>query len=514
MTHYYALRLSVLIAVLLLGCGSNNITISGQVTYTFVPVNENGLDSSATEERPIRGVIVQLRSRGVVFSVGNTDEQGRYRLQVPRDASVTVVVRAELGSVKTPNTRVISNTNENALYELISSTDTKTQDITDFNFNATTSFDTSQQYLKRNGAPFAILDTLYTAQQKIRSIDPNIIFPPLTVNWSEQNTSQINSDNTALGDIGTSFYTRNQLFILGDADTDADEYDRHVIAHEWSHYFEDNFSRSDSIGGQHGNRSILDATVAFSEGFANAWAAILLDDSNYRDTDRSGIAVAFDVDEDLVPNSALSEFDNSILVDGYYSEYSIQGIIYDLYDSGANDDDSTSIPLVILYDTLTGPQKDTTAFTTIFSFLTGLKTFLSANQLTEVNIISAAENIFDSDAFGDAIGLYTTIHPDSSPIRGNNLNTFSGLSEAVPGGQNKLHNRRFFRVLVTTPNCYKIDVVSNRTADKLGIFLPSVLELKPIPQFKTFGVGSHAFAVGGNTTASYTVQVTSATTCL
>ena len=28
---------------------------------------------------------------------------------------------------------------------------------------------------------------------------------------------------------------------------DADEFDDHIIVHEWGHYFEDNFSRSDSV---------------------------------------------------------------------------------------------------------------------------------------------------------------------------------------------------------------------------------------------------------------------------
>jgi hypothetical protein len=32
-----------------------------------------------------------------------------------------------------------------------------------------------------------------------------------------------------------------------------DEYDDHVIIHEWGYCFEDKFSRSDSIGGNHSN---------------------------------------------------------------------------------------------------------------------------------------------------------------------------------------------------------------------------------------------------------------------
>ena len=46
----------------------------------------------------------------------------------------------------------------------------------------------------------------------------------------------------------------------GQQNSDTDEYDRHVVVHEWFHYFEDHFSRSDSMGGVHGFGNIKDLT--------------------------------------------------------------------------------------------------------------------------------------------------------------------------------------------------------------------------------------------------------------
>ena len=55
------------------------------------------------------------------------------------------------------------------------------------------------------------------------------------------------------------------ICLVGAADQDTDEYDRHVIAHESGHYLEYYFSRSDSIGGPHALPDQLDLRVAFGE---------------------------------------------------------------------------------------------------------------------------------------------------------------------------------------------------------------------------------------------------------
>ena len=87
--------------------------------------------------------------------------------------------------------------------------------------------------------------------------------------------------------------------MLGAADNDTDEYDQHVVAHEFQHFLEDQVSRSDTPGGPHSLDERLDMRVAFSEGFANAFSAMVLNDPVYRDSfgASQGQVYRFDVEQ-------------------------------------------------------------------------------------------------------------------------------------------------------------------------------------------------------------------------
>ena len=74
------------------------------------------------------------------------------------------------------------------------------------------------------------------------------------------------------------------IALMSDLAADTDEFDQHVIAHEFGHYIEYNFSRADNIGGSHGLGDKLDPRVAFGEGFGYAFAAIVLNDPVARDS--------------------------------------------------------------------------------------------------------------------------------------------------------------------------------------------------------------------------------------
>src|SRR5690606_27348042 len=91
----------------------------------------------------------------------------------------------------------------------------------------------------RSAAPFAILDAAYAAIQLVLSADPQAVFEPLDMFWSVNNRPADGSVDQ--GEIGTSHYRpgQNQLFLLGNAANDPDEFDDHVVAHEWGHYYED-----------------------------------------------------------------------------------------------------------------------------------------------------------------------------------------------------------------------------------------------------------------------------------
>ena len=75
---------------------------------------------------------------------------------------------------------------------------------------------------------------------------------------------------------------------MGDANVDTDEFDHHIVVHEWGHFFSDQMSRDFSVGGQHSLTDLLDPRVAFSEGWANALSGLVLGNDRYIDTYGTG----------------------------------------------------------------------------------------------------------------------------------------------------------------------------------------------------------------------------------
>jgi hypothetical protein len=123
-----------------------------------------------------------------------------------------------------------------------------------------------------------------------------------------------------LGEIKTSHYSDNQLYILGKENVDTDEYDDHVVAHEWGHYFESRFSRSDSLGDDHSIGDKLDPRVAFGEGLGNAISGMVTDDIHYVDTN-GNLQGVVGVYMDLSSSSG-----DTVSV-GWFSEDSVQYIL-------------------------------------------------------------------------------------------------------------------------------------------------------------------------------------------
>src|SRR5690606_21748751 len=162
---------------------------------------------------------------------------------------------------------------------------------------------------------------------------PETRFPPLTLHWSPNNVPSRGVDGKpdfASGEIGSSLFSPlSGIFLLGAAESDTDEYDRHVIAHEWAHYLEHALGRSDSIGGPHTRGDQLDMRTAFSEGFANAFSAMALGDTRYVDVLGPGQAhgFAFDIEGPFDSNPQPNPHP------GWFSEESVQELVYDLFDA-------------------------------------------------------------------------------------------------------------------------------------------------------------------------------------
>ncbi|MBV1873816.1 MAG: carboxypeptidase-like regulatory domain-containing protein [Gammaproteobacteria bacterium] len=423
---------------------SGTVTLSGRVTYTSYLPTSAGLNYGAPTEKPIRGAVVELWDEdGGVLDSGRTSSAGDYSLSAPSQTRVSVVVKAALGAPDSLDTKIVDNTEQGALYVLTREIVTERQHLS-LNFNASSGWDGESYSRTRAAAPFAILDTIYQAQQLVREVDANVVFPLLLVNWSKNNNPVLG--DASVGDISTSYYSAQkvQLFVLGAENLDTDEYDSHVIAHEWGHYFSDQFSRSDSLGGAHGSGEKLDLTVAFSEGFSNAFSAMIMADTHYIDTSfnkQSRMAVGFDVDE------------NYIDLNGFYSEDSVQEVIYDLYDSDPLDDDELSLGFAPIYDVLVGGHKNTRAFTSVFSFLHYLK-LGNPQYSTAISNLASAEYIHSGDEYEELDWrLYTNVSLDGGAI------TYDGSGENLEVRRgNGFGAREFFKSEAARANCYTFTV--------------------------------------------------------
>jgi hypothetical protein len=188
--------------------------------------------------------------------------------------------------------------------------------------------------------------------------------------------------------------------VLGKDGVDTDEFDAHVIVHEWGHYFEANLSRSDSPGGRHGPGDVLDPRIAFGEAWGNSVASMVLPETTYTDTNWSqGTLTGFGFDAETAPTPTDDP------VPSAFSESSVLRVLYDVYDGKNEPFDQFGVGLGPIIDVLTGPQKTTEAVTTLASFITGLKARAGVDQAG----LDALLGTYD-------IGPVTTIWGDGDPL--------------------------------------------------------------------------------------------------
>ena len=436
-----------------------SVTVSGRITFDRVPANPSGvgLNYGGITQQPARAVTVQAIavSNGATIAETVTNASGDYSLTVPPNTMMSLRVMAQMvktDAAPTWNFKVVDNTAANATYALNGANFNSGVSNQTRSLNAPSGFSTSgAATVPRSAGPFAILDSVYLSYQKVLGADATAQFAPLSVGWSPNNKPLDATSGTGVcnstGNIGTSYYSAGNICVLGAANTDTDEYDDHVLIHEWGHYFEDNFSRSDTIGGSHGGGDRLDMRVAFGEGFGNALSGIVTDDPIYRDSNGGNQSGGFTINVEANPGT--SPGTNR----GWFSEASVQSILYDLYDATADGADNLALGFTPLYQVLIGSQRTGAPLTSIFSFITALKTANAVNA-TDINAIVNAQSINGNsiDAYGsmeantggdsDVLPVYSALVVNASAV--------NRCSTATSQTYNGVGNRRFFRFTVTS----------------------------------------------------------------
>ena len=419
----------------------SSVTVSGKLTYDRVPhAQDSTLDYANTAALPIRGVIVEaVDAAEQVIASAMSGEDGTYRLSVDADTDIRLRVKARLLSTTAASwdVKITDNTVNDALYALqgsLASTGNRAAQTRDL--HAPHGW-TGQSYGEtRSAAPFAILDNIYTAVQSFAAVDPDIDFPELEIHWSTRNRSTFG--NLSDGSIGSSAYHRDgdsgAIFILGQENVDTDEYDQHIIIHEWGHYFEHQMSRADTIGGPHALRDRLDPRVAFSEGWGNALSAILTGDPIYRDSSgrEQGTGFTYDVE--------MEDIDQP----GWFTEASIGAILYEVFDRSATGSDIAA-GLAPLHNVMRSETyRASPVFTTIFAFADGLReegslsspdidALLESHSISGVGADGSGE--LNNGAIQSALPVYKEVRPNGEAVQ------FCSSDDA--GVFNKLGNRDF-----------------------------------------------------------------------
>lgn len=412
------------------------VTISGRVTYERVMFSANtgaGLDYGNIVAEPARGIVVEAivlpPLSGTTRAV--TDDNGNFSLDVPGDANISLEAIAEMvrtGPPPTWDVRVLGELGFRT-HRFMRSV-TSGSGIANFDFALRSGWTPAGLTTTPEAAPFAILDTIRRAIDTVLAVEPNAMFPPLAVDWSDTNPG------------GETFYVNDsrgpRIVLAGERDVDTDEYDAHVIAHEFGHYLEDLFSRSDSIGGPHGAGDRLDMRVAFGEGWGYAFAAAVLGDPVARDS--------FGVNQSQSANFNIEQ--NGVLNPGWYSEASNWAILWDLFDAASDAGDTVSLGLGPLWQVIRGAQRDAESLTSLFPFVVALKQQNPgvAPQIDQIvsnqNIVSPtmtpwAETETNDAGASDVLPLYTPIAVGQTRI----------VRSAAPfGTENKLANHRYLRL--------------------------------------------------------------------
>jgi hypothetical protein len=361
--------------------------IAGQAFYQKIDVTDTGLDLDHPVMVPVRNARVEVisRSKQSVVAVSETDQHGHFDVPAPVESDLAVRVTSRLRDF---GLRVSDNTNQNSTYSISSNPGSgRNLLITD---------------RSRISGAFNILEMVQRANETIRTADPSIDPPPLTIYWSTRNSRKIG--NVALGQIGTSYFNvaNNTAYILGDRNDDSDEFDDSVIAHEYGHLLASKFSRDDSPGGESHIGDILDPRVAWSEGWANFFSSAVRNDPVWRDSNGPNGSNVYRFD--------LSEKVPAADTPGYWSETSVGTLLWELY-QGSDLTRNTRYSFAQIWDAFTDMREDHLVYLPYF-----LEHFVANNPSSADAVQSVAQ--FRSIDFRANVKPSVTM-PFPRPITGN-----------------------------------------------------------------------------------------------
>jgi hypothetical protein len=341
---------------------SGGITVTGHAQYEY---RTNGNGAINGTPNPIRLAEIAVYDKtGKIIQCGTTDASGDFSVVVPNPADELVLHVNSRISNSITKAYVLNNPTDMDHYFIKSTAISGTSAVNVGNMTAPANG-------TLEGGAFNILDKILDANEFLTTkttncnadfttCTPFTAIPLLKAFW----TKGVNP-GTYVNSGAVSFYIpgKSELYILGgssgDVDnSDTDHFDNSIIVHEYGHFIEDIFSKTNSPGGSHDGDSIIDARLAWGEGWANFFQAAVLNVPVYRDTvgtPDGTTAVYF--------NEDLETPDNDIpttMGEGNFREFSVTRLLWDAIDdgslnAGSTDDDAVTSPFSELWTVFTNP---------------------------------------------------------------------------------------------------------------------------------------------------------------
>jgi hypothetical protein len=321
------------------------VTLTGTAQFQARQVTTSGLLGPGTNQ-PIRFAEVQVVDvAGATVQCGATDATGALvatdltsPLRIPRIAgSYRVKVNSRATNTKI-NVSVLSNPYDNFYYTVA-----ETISVADSDTTKAVTIPVASYTGTLEGGAFNLLDQIYLANEYLRnnSSCPTTeagcavftVAPKIKTFWApgvDPGTTYLGLTYAISAFLPSSDDNFKGLYILGgkngDSDCfDTDHFDNSVILHEYGHFLESAYSKSDSPGGSHNGNAVIDPRLAWSEGWANFFQAAVSGSPYYQDTNKNS---ACSSGTSLQVNLALFEKTNyqdvpTVANEGIYREASI-----------------------------------------------------------------------------------------------------------------------------------------------------------------------------------------------
>lgn len=340
-----------------------NSTLSGLILngsahyeqlYPSAVDGANGLD--AKRNKPIRfAEVMVFDGSGKLVQCGETDNFGNYSIPINKvSANVTYTVQVNSRAYNDHVKASILNDIYAKAYYSVTNTVALTASMT----TATVTDILAPSTGVLQAGAFNILEQILLTNEYIRthSTDTSCtlcvaftVAPKVPVYWKPGFTPEayVGSPYSAISffDWSGSIDATPGLYILGGiagdvVSADTDHFDNSVIIHEYGHFLEHTFAKTDSPGGSHNGNAVIDPRLAWSEGYADFLPSAVTGSTYYIDTyggfnsnNNGGVNISINLE---IADGHDNIRDTGRIGEGIYRELSISRALLDYIDSNSD----------------------------------------------------------------------------------------------------------------------------------------------------------------------------------